>query len=423
MPTRDDVAAQPTISIVDAAPAVDRGPFQMEESHCGVRLPVVAATLPDLELSPVPTKTVAANALASIPDVVRPAVDFMLANPHSVALVAYEIERESEGIFLNPDRPMPLASVVKVLHLVTYARTVQQGELDPETPVALADLERYYLPNSDLGAHPRAVAALQEEERVFGQPPSVRLEDVPRMMIEFSSNAATDYLHALLGQERIEETAFQLGLTAQTAPCPFLGQFLLMGRGDEALTQIQQLMQDPRRYSREVIALAEQYSTDGAYRQELGGWRGRDRRPSLDAQQQFSEALNARGSAREYAGLMAQFALNTLGPWEESVRIRRYMEWPTYFPDNQERLAWLGYKGGSLPGILTVVYYAQPWDTLQPVVLALFFHDLPQQTYRQWRRDLPHDELARWLLRDRAAIPLLRSLFDQGSPALSAGSD
>jgi hypothetical protein len=239
------------------------------------------------------------------------------------------------------------------------------------------------------------------------------------MMIEFSSNAATDYLHALLGQERIEETALQLGLTQQTAPCPFLGQFLLMGRGDESLAAIQELMQEPRLYSRQVMALTEQYSTDATFRQELGGWRGRDRRPSLEVQQLFSEALNPRGSARQYAALMAQVALNSLGPWEESVRIRRYMEWPTRFPDNQERLAWLGYKGGSLPGILTVVYYAQPWDTVQPVVLALFFHDLPQQTYRQWRRELPHDELARWLLRERQAIPLLRSLLD-GDPDRSA---
>lgn len=391
----------------DLTMALDLGPFDIDESHCGVQLPVMAPPAPATEQAINVTA-----ALTSIPDVARPAVEYILSNPEHVALAAYEIGRESEGIYLNADRPVPLASVVKVLHLVAYARAVQLGEIDPAAVVPLADVERYYLPNSDLGAHPRAVATLVEEERVFGSPPSVHLEDVPRMMMEFSSNAATDYLHMLLGQERIEETALALGMSQQTAPCPFLGQFLLMGRRDDGLTPVQTLIEEPSAYSREVMALTEQYSQDSAFRAELRAWQGRDRRPSLEAQQLFSEYLNAHGSAREYANLMAQIALNTLGPWEESVRIRRYMEWPTHFTDNQERLAWLGYKGGSLPGVMTVAYYAQPWDTPQPVVVALFFHNLPTDTYRQWRRTLPHDELARWLLREREATPAIHALLN-----------
>ena len=390
----------------EVAPSVDRGPFVMEESHCGVHLPVLAAP------APVTQELIEVNAaLAQLPQEVRPAVQYMLANPGDVALVAYETGRESEGLFFNADSSLPLASVVKVLHLVAYARAVQLGELDPSTIVPLAELERFYLPNSDLGSHPRAIAALVDDERIFGQPPSVLLEDVPRMMMEYSSNAATDYLHLLLGQERIEETALALGMKNQTAPCPFLGQFLLMGRRAEGMAAVQELVEEPRLYSRTVISLTEQYSSDEAFRNAQGGWFSRERRPSLEAQQLFSEHLNSHGTAREYANLMAQIALNTLGPWEESVRIRRYMEWPTHFAGNQEQLAWLGYKGGSLPGVLTVVYYAQPWDTMQPVVVALFFHNLPTETYREWRRGLPHDELARWLLREREALPLLQALL------------
>lgn len=391
----------------DLTLALDLGPFDMEESHCGVQLPVMAPPAPATEQAINVTA-----ALTSIPDVARPAVEYMLSNPEHVALAAYEVGRESEGIYLNPDRPVPLASVVKVLHLVAYARAVQLREVDPAAVVPLADVERYYLPNSDLGAHPRAVATLVEEERVFGNPPSILLEDVPRMMMEFSSNAATDYLHMLLGQERIEQTALNLGMRHQTAPCPFLGQFLLMGRRDDGLGPVRALIEEPDAYSREVMALTEQYSLDATFRAELEAWQERDRRPSLEAQRLFSEYLNAHGSAREYANLMAQIGLNTLGPWEESVRIRRYMEWPTHFVDNQAQLAWLGYKGGSLPGVLTVAYYAQPWDAPQPVVVALFFHNLPTDTYRQWRRTLPHDELARWLLREREATPAIHALLN-----------
>ena len=385
----------------------DFGPFEMDESHCGIQLPLFA--IPQLETSEPGTYDVS---LSQIPEEARPAVEYMLANPGHVGLAAFEAGRETEGLYLNADNPLPLASVVKVIHLVAYANAVELGELDPAAVVPLSELERYYLPNSDLGSHPRAIAALVADDRVFGQPPSILLEDVPRMMMEYSSNAATDYLHMLLGQERIEATALALGMTHHTAPCPFLGQFLLMGSRDEGLAPILDLIENPQQYSRSVMALTEQYSEDDAYREGSLAWQGRNRRPSIEAQKLFSGQLNAHGSARDYANLMARIALNAIGPWEESVRVRRYMEWPTHFPVNQERLAWLGYKGGSLPGVLTVVYYAQPWDTVQPVVVALFFHDLPTDVYRQWRRNLPHDELARWLLRDREAIPTLQALLD-----------
>jgi beta-lactamase class A len=227
-------------------------------------------------------------ALPQVPQEARPAAAYLLQNPDDVGLVAYEVGRETEAITLNADAPLPLASVVKVIHLLAYAEAVQVGVLAPESPVPLAEIERYYLPNSDLGAHPQSVAALREEERVSEAPPSVALEDVPRMMTELSSNAATDYLHMLLGQERIEQTALSLGLTQQTAPCPFLGQFLLMANGNGNAPSIQTLLNEPQTYSRDVMRLTTAYSTDRAFRQEADGWFSRGQRPSLSTQRLFS---------------------------------------------------------------------------------------------------------------------------------------
>lgn len=382
------------------------GPFDLQGSHCAMQLPLMLAPLLDT-IEP----RLLSPAVEQAPQEVRPALEYMLQNPTHVGLAIYEVGREAEGLYINADNALPLASVVKVLHLLAYAEAVQTGELDPAMIVPLTDIERYYLPNSDLGAHPRSVATLVEEGRVFGQPPSILLEDVPRMMMEFSSNAATDYLHMMLGQERIEATASAMGMQRHSAPCPFLGQFLLMGRRSDGLTPLLSLVEDPRQFSLDVMSLTEQYSSDRASSTFSRAWVDRDNRPSFEAQRFFSEHFNAHGSAREYANLMARIATNEVGSWEHSVLVRRYMEWPTHFPDNQQRLAWLGYKGGSLPGVLTVAYYAQPWDTVRPVVVALFFHELPNDVYRDWRRSLPHDELARWLLREREAISILRDLF------------
>jgi D-alanyl-D-alanine carboxypeptidase len=372
--------------------------------RCGLILPVLAPTA-----GPPTTRLPGASsvALEAVPEAARPAVRQMLLEPGSVGLAAYELGREEEGVYLNADLSLPLASVVKVIHLIAYAEAVQNGELDPAQPVTLAALEQFYLANSDLSAHPNAVAALRAEGKIFGDPPAVQLADVPRMMMQYSSNAATDYLHMLLGQERLEATIAALGLGSHTAPCPFLGQFLLMSEGEAAVASY---LADPERYAADVMAATLAYSA-GESGMAQRGWRGRTQRPEISIQEIYTELFNAHGSTRDYALLMGRIADNQFGPWEQNVRIRNYMEWPTAFPANQQTLAWLGYKGGSLPGVLTAAYYAQPWDRARPVVVALFFHDLPITTYRAWRRELPNDELARWLLYEREAISTLRAIL------------
>ncbi len=398
-PTPEPTAGPTATATATAMPTLPSG-----VAGCGLSLPLLP---PDA--TPAVTRLAGNPSLAAVPEAARPAVQQILSAPGNVGLVAYELGREEQGLYLNPELPLPLASVVKVVHLVAYADAVRAGELDPAQPAPLADLERYYLQNSDLGAHPNAVADLRAEGRVFGDPPAVLLEDVPRMMMQYSSNAATDYLHLLLGQERLEATIANLGLTSHTAPCPFLGQFLLMGGGAGAAAGY---LAEPLRYGVDVTAATLAYR-DAEENAASLSWRARDRRPDMDVQMLYSELFNAHASAADYARLMGLIAENRLGAWDHSVLIRRYLEWPTAFPANQT-LAWLGYKGGSLPGVLTASYYAQPWDRARPVVVALFFHDLPVQTYRDWRRSLPNDELARWLLYDAGAIDTLRTILSGG---------
>jgi hypothetical protein len=132
-------------------------------------------------------------------------------------------------------------------------------------------------------------------------------------------------------------------------------------------------------------------------------------------QRLFAAQLNTRGTARTYAALMARLAQNGLSNPESSFLARRYLEWPMIFPANQELFSNVGYKNGSLPGVLNTAYYAYPLEDGTPLVVILFYKELPQSTYRSWRRSLPHDEFARWLLADPQAIPLLRDLLSSGS--------
>lgn len=421
LPTATAPAA--TATVTAALPTTTPAPTPF---YAGPLSPPCGVVLPPLPLgAALPTPAAPGTAVGSelrplVPAVSWPAMQRLFDAPSTVGLVAYQLGREAQGVYWNADTPMPLASVAKVITLVAYVEAVAAGELQPLESVPLADLERFYLPGFDLGAHRRALNELRAAGRVLSpeSDPAVRLEDVPWMMIRHSSNAAADYLQQRLGQTRIEATTQQLGLApaagAHTAPCSFLGQFLMMAnhiRGlandSAALSAYLEGEAGAADYGRELALLADAYTQDDNFRAAEIVWRDSNRRPTIETQRAFTARLAPRGTARAYAGLMARLAQNGLSNADSSYQARRYLEWPNQFPANQEVFSNVGYKNGTLPGALATIYYAYRWGDPAPVVVALFYRDLPQGMYRDWRRDLPHDELARWLLADPSAIPAL----------------
>ncbi len=409
-------AVETALSSTSTATPIITPPSVFVESDslpCGQRLPLLPTNNSPGVTSLAPDPAAVAALLAEMPEVARPAWEQLLAHPESVGLVVYRVGDEANGIYHNADVQMPLASVVKIIPLVAYAEAVAAGQLDPTSYVTLDTLDQYYLPGYDLGSHNRAIDELTEAGLVLASPDRIRLEDVPWMMIRHSANAATDYLHMLLGQDVIEETAVSLNLTQQTAPCTFLGQFLAMSnqtrRGKSDRAAIQAYLADPASYGTEIVQLAETYVQDSIFRGGEQAYHREERRPSTQDQRFFSHNLNAHGTPREYAALMAQIAQNGLSNQESSFLARRYLEWPMIFEANQERFSNLGYKNGSLPGILNTAYYAYPIGEVTPTVVILFFRDLPGSTYREWRNSLPHDEFARWLLGNPEGTALLKA--------------
>ncbi|MCA9917174.1 MAG: serine hydrolase [Anaerolineales bacterium] len=408
-PQATAVPATPTTEPTLTATAVTP---EIASNSCGQLLPLLPQNTSPTVTELAPDPAILATLLAELPEVALPAWEQLVTEPGSVGLVAYRVGDEANGIYHNADMQMPLASVVKIIHLVAYAEATATGQLDPTSYVTLDTLNRYYLPGYDLGSYNRAVDELTEKGVVLPSPDRVRLEDLPWMMMRHSANAPTDYLHLLLGQAVLEETAVSLNLTQQTAPCTFLGQFMAMGNhtrtGSDRLA-IDAYLADPTSYGTEVVQLAETYVQDDAFREAEQAWHQEERRPSSQDQRYFSDTLNAHGTAREYATLMAQIAQNGLSNPESSFLARRYLEWPMIFPANQERFSNLGYKNGSLPGILNTAYYAYPIGEVTPTVVILFCRDLPGSTYRAWRNNLAHDEFARWLLDNPERLALLKA--------------
>lgn len=403
--TQSDLPSNPTLppatSIPTAVPrpTVTLIPILDPSPPCGQLLPTL--TEPDLSpgyvgwtVPPLPEEFIPAD--------IQPALEYFFKHPNSVSITAYQIGYEGIGFFHNEDALMPLASVSKLIELVAYDQAAANGQIDPRAAVDLADLEALYLPRSDLGAHNQALRALPNDQ--------LTVNDVAAMMIRYSSNSASDFIHQLVGQTVIEQTVIDLEMGPHTAPCPFLGR--LIGMGQLSQQEIVAQASDPASYGASVTRWTDLYRENQSFRLDAQRLWGRGRQPSLANQAFFVDQLETRGTAAGYGRLMARLATGEVG----SPELRELLGWPLdAFEDNRLNYEAIGYKNGTMPGVLTTAYYSRPYWSETPVVVIIFYKDLPLPTYRQWRRTLPNDALAHWLMINPQAIHILHVLRDSAA--------
>jgi len=273
------------------------------------------------------------------------------------------------------DRPRPIASAVKVTHLAAYAQAIADGRLDPAGQVTVRDWERWYLPNTDGGAHPLALGAL-------GATPdsTVTWDDVAAAMIDFSDNAATDLLCERLGDDALRAAAQAGGWPELDVP-HIAGEALWVldvDRGPDRRSAAAELGRAFAAGDPAALELAAVY-TGGP----LPGLDESGSRPTLDAAWDAQvEAWDGSWSATatQIAALHRAAATDGLGP-EVSGTVRRHLERAV-----ADRLPagvlGLGQKAGGLPGLLCYgVSLRRDDGTVGVSVLSL--SRLPQQVYQE----------------------------------------
>ncbi|WP_040985206.1 serine hydrolase [Oceanobacillus jeddahense] len=107
---------------------------------------------------------------------------------------------------INTDLALPLASIVKIIIAIEFASQAEEGNIDPSEMIAMEEVDKYYFPNTDGGAHDAWKSTLEDEEG------DVSLEQIAQGMMDFSSNANTDYLIERLGLEEVNNRIEELDL-------------------------------------------------------------------------------------------------------------------------------------------------------------------------------------------------------------------
>lgn len=342
-------------------------------------------------LAAIPAGAQDANPLSTTDQMLR----FLTYHGADSALAIYSVRPDgtpdpaAPRIAWNVDRRMPLGSTFKIVVLAAYAREVAAGRLDPAAPVTVGDWETYYLPETDGGAHPAALAELGIPADVYGfaenPAATVPLDALAHAMIAESDNAATDRLMVELGDGRLRETIAAAGLTGQELPRSILGQFLTWANhevGSLSPGRVRALLAlEPARYAAQVAHWQAKFTEDPVWKAAEFAWLlrgGADTPPELEAR--VAGARFTHGTVGDYASVMARVVTGRFLSPEISALMKRHLEWPLAIPGLAGPFSAFGNKGGSLLGILTEANFlvAREGDFAgRPRVAVMFQQRIP----------------------------------------------
>lgn len=293
-----------------------------------------------------------------IPDLIRD-------KPEKAALLL--IRNDTVVASHNPDVLMPLASTVKTIIAIEFAEQCASGLLDPNELVPLAELDLFYVPKTDGGAHPSWLAAV-DDKVVEGR---VSIRDVAKGMIKYSSNANTEWLLDRLDIANVNARLDSLGVKNHTE-IHYLVSSLFVGKelfpdlkGTELRTQMAALPQDE--YIAATRSIHQKLKTDKSYKEELGDL-------SMGLQRVWSDRLPA-STVEDYVSIMQK--VNSRDYFSDSVHnhLNEIMEFIMANPAYEKRFIHSGMKAGSTAFVLTNALYATDKDG-NTMAMAYFFNNL-----------------------------------------------
>ncbi len=291
---------------------------------------------------------------------------------------------------LNATRLMPLASTVNIIVAIEFAKQASHNIFNKNEKISLKELDKYYLPNTDGGAHPRWIEYEKKSGNITGD--SVRLIDVARGMIMFSSNANTEFLMDKLGFDNVNNNIQLLGLKQHTIIYPLVASLYLYQNPkkiseEKIIAQIKSMTD--AQYARAAYLIHNQLKHDTSYQQKF-----RPQDLTLKMQKEWSDRLPA-STTKDYVQLCT--ILNNRRYFDDSTYkiISETLETLMENPANETWIAHAGMKGGSTIFVLTKALYATLKNGTK-IEMAYFFKDLTgaeNERLQKWMNNFEIDVL------------------------------
>lgn len=311
--------------------------------------------------------------------------------PSDFSVGCVPLNAPANAVFYDAGVPFPLASLTKLLIFIEFARRVDSGAISAFESVQVTTLERYNLPRTDRGAHDRYMSIY---------PPNVRVVSLWELasigMIQYSSNAASDYLLDRLAPIDWRSLYRSLGMNNTDFPHSLTMIPLLMNNhltGEIEMGDLDSLSIE------QGEAYLDAYIEDAAWRQaEIEHRSGRGSQfPDWEVQSAFLEQITANGTVADFLRVMTVIygdSPNLTDGVKDLVRLAlRWQENSFINETYNEYGSKLGFYSG---GTLTLVAYGYPVDG-EPVISAVFMRNIPRQMYNLMVWNDAVGDLAHWM--------------------------
>ncbi len=272
--------------------------------------------------------------------------EFLLKNPKKCAV--FWVRNDSLLVGHRSDTLMPLASTAKTIVAVEFAQQSAEGKVNLNERVPLSEVARFYIPDTDGGAHRAWLESLKTSKSTNNNTAS--LMEVAKGMMQFSSNANTEFLMWKLGLNNINANLPKLGLDKHQPLYPFVSA-LYVCSDEHSATGLKKMPLSL--YLQRTNKYFELLKVDTTVKTKFNM-----ANVPLPVQRIWSDRLPG-STVREYAGLMKKINSRTYFSKSAQTVLDTLMEWPMRLnPDNKKKFVHFGAKGGSTAFVLNYALYA-----------------------------------------------------------------
>ncbi|OFD50255.1 D-alanyl-D-alanine carboxypeptidase [Bacillus mycoides] len=285
---------------------------------------------------------------------------------------------------VNENKKLPLASMAKIVIAVEFAKQVSEGKIRRDEQISLKELEKYYVKDTDGGAHPAWLEDAKARELVKNE--QITLEEVAKGMIHYSSNANTTYLLEKLGIDRVNESIKELELTSHDKFSSYTASLYMRGyvekelhvQEDQSLEMIRNMSNDE--YNKHVLQIHE-------WMKDESEWKKHDIPLKIDMEFQriWSDRLVS-ANAKDYMSLIEKINSRNYFPKSMQDEIENVFKGTV----ENSKLEYAGQKGGSTAFVLTKSLYSTDKKG-NKVEVVIMFNDIDNQiTYQKLRNNIDY---------------------------------
>ena len=332
--------------------------------------------------------------------------EYIGQNPQHVSVMSRSVPNPDTTIAYREEVPRTMGTLSNLFVITTYARLVEEGQLDPGERIPLDEIDRHQLPYIDASNHEDAKNSLRKQENGAGGA-TARLDDLVQAAIIYNDIAISDYLYQRMGTMEIQKTMEALDLRHTDTPLPFAGMYIALhpALGDTTFEahfeHMRQLPEDEFRDT--VVALSQRYLREQDFHQRVNQVFNRNQGLGIG----FTERRNTlrlfpKSTARELSGLMVDLERDSLLSPAVSGRVKALMSWPYDEQSLNSDFEYYGAIYDNRLGLLNGIDYGSSVYSSEPFGQAVFFDSLQVAFWFHMSSNLMHQDYQQRLMWDPA---------------------